>query len=99
VPGSHVSVNKHPPEPYAGVRRASPSSAQWATPNEAPDRRGLFLLGAQLWAVYRITCHNARRGGEFSPAEWQMIIMHLRTQANLTPNDSRATPESLQQAR
>jgi mono/diheme cytochrome c family protein len=77
---------------------ASPTIAQPAAPGEA-ERRALFLRGAQLWPVYCNTCHNARTGAEFSPAEWQMIIMHMRTQANLTPYDARAVLEYLQSSR
>ena len=76
----------------------SPSYAQPATSSEA-ERRTLFLRGAQLWPVYCNTCHNARPGSEFSPAEWQMILMHMRTQANLTAYDARAVLEYLQSSR
>jgi hypothetical protein len=75
-----------------------PSAAQPAAPGEA-ERRALFLRGAQLWPVYCNTCHNARTGAEFSPAEWEMIIMHMRTQANLTPEDARAVLEYLRSSR
>ncbi len=76
----------------------SPSCAQPATSSEA-ERRALFLRGAQLWPVYCNTCHNARPGSEFSPAEWQMILMHMRTQANLTAYDARAVLEYLRSSR
>jgi len=74
------------------------SLAQQATSREA-ERRALFLRGAQLWPVYCNTCHNARTGAEFSPAEWQMILMHMRTQANLPADDARAILEYLQSSR
>jgi mono/diheme cytochrome c family protein len=77
---------------------ASASLAQQATSGEA-ERRALFLRGAQLWPVYCNTCHNARTGAEFSPAEWQMIIMHMRTQANLTAYDASAVLEYLRSSR
>jgi mono/diheme cytochrome c family protein len=76
----------------------SESPAQPAPPNEA-EQRALFLRGAQLWPVYCNTCHNARPGGEFWPAEWRMIIMHMRTQANLTPHDAQAVLEYLRSSR
>jgi mono/diheme cytochrome c family protein len=76
----------------------SPSPAQPVTSGEA-ERRTLFLRGAQLWPVYCNTCHNARTGAEFSPAEWEMIMMHMRTQANLTAYDARAVLEYLQSSR
>ena len=77
---------------------ASPSHAQTAASGEA-ERRALFLRGAQLWPVYCNTCHNARPGSEFSPMEWEMILMHMRTQANLTPEDARAVLEYLRSSR
>lgn len=77
---------------------ASASSAQTSASSEA-ERRALFLRGAQLWPIYCNTCHNARTGAEFSPAEWGMIMMHMRTQANLTPEDARAVLEYLQSSR
>ena len=63
------------------------------------ERRALFLRGAQLWPVYCNTCHNARPSSEFSASEWQMIIMHMRTQANLPSEDARAVLEYLKSSR
>jgi cytochrome c5 len=57
----------------------------------------LFLRGAKLWPVYCNTCHNARPGSDFSPNEWQMIMMHMRTQANLPPEDAKAILTYLEQ--
>ncbi len=80
-------------------------SPTWAQPGGRSDaqsdaeRRTLFLRGAQLWPIYCNTCHNARAGGEFSPAEWGMIMMHMRTQANLPANDARAVLEYLRSSR
>ena len=77
-------------------------SAGLSAANESPsasDRRMMFRRGAQLWPVYCNTCHNARPGPEFSPAEWNMIMMHMRTQANLTGQDARAILEYLKQSR
>jgi hypothetical protein len=62
-------------------------------------RRALFLRGAELWPIYCNTCHNARPGPEFSSAEWGMIIMHMRTQANLPAEDARAILEYLKASR
>jgi cytochrome c5 len=57
----------------------------------------LFLRGAKLWPVYCNTCHNARPGSDFSPAEWQIIMMHMRTQANLPAEDAKAILTYLEQ--
>jgi mono/diheme cytochrome c family protein len=54
------------------------------------DQRILFREGARLWPVYCAQCHNARPGSEFSPAQWDAIMMHMRTQANLPAEEARA---------
>jgi hypothetical protein len=68
-------------------------------PHDADERRMLFRRGAQLWPVYCNTCHNARPSAEFSPAEWTMILMHMRTQANLTAQDASAVLEYLKSSK
>ncbi|HTQ24984.1 MAG TPA: hypothetical protein VMI09_09825 [Candidatus Binataceae bacterium] len=59
------------------------------------EQRALFKQGAKLWPVYCAQCHNARPGSEFSPAQWNIIMMHMRTQANLPAQDARALTEYL----
>jgi hypothetical protein len=76
----------------------SQSAAQTASSNEA-EQHALFLRGAELWPIYCNTCHNARPGAEFSAAEWGMILMHMRTQANLTAYDAQAVLEYLRSSR
>jgi cytochrome c5 len=63
----------------------------------AAEHAKMFLRGAKLWPVYCNTCHYARPGSDFSPAEWQMILMHMRTQANLPAEDANAILTYLQQ--
>ena len=62
------------------------------------QQREMFRLGARLWPVYCAQCHNARPGSEFSPPQWDVIMMHMRTQANLTANDARALTEYLKRS-
>ena len=62
------------------------------------QQRQMFKLGAKLWPVYCAQCHNARPGSEFSPAQWDVIMMHMRTQANLPANDARAMTEYLKRS-
>ncbi len=50
---------------------------------EEPDQRELFREGAKLWPQTCATCHNARPGSDRSPAEWDIVMMHMRTVANL----------------
>ena len=79
----------------AGLARAG----GFDPPQNADERRTLFRRGAQLWPVYCNTCHNARPSAEFSPAEWNMIMMHMRTQANLPAQDARAVLEYLKSSK
>ncbi len=79
---------------------AQPETTQSQAAVEAQakaEHAKLFLRGAKLWPVYCNTCHNARPGSDFSPAEWQMIMMHMRTQANLPAEDAKAILTYLQQ--
>jgi hypothetical protein len=57
------------------------------------ESRQLFSDGARLWPVYCAQCHNARPGSEFAPYQWETILMHMRTQANLPARDARAIVE------
>jgi mono/diheme cytochrome c family protein len=74
-------------------------SAATALASESEQQqREMFKLGAKLWPVYCAQCHNARPGSEFSPAQWNVIMMHMRTQANLPANDARAMTEYLKRS-
>lgn len=55
-----------------------------------PSARMLYREGARLWPSYCGQCHKARPGGEYSPAEWDTVIMHMRTRANLSGEQARA---------
>jgi len=69
-----------------------------AADSEQQQQRELFKQGAKLWPVYCAQCHNARPGSEFSPAQWDVIMMHMRTQANLPARDARALTEYLKRS-
>jgi mono/diheme cytochrome c family protein len=62
------------------------------------EQRTLFRTGAKLWPIYCAQCHNARPGSEFAPYQWNAIMMHMRTQANLPAKDARAVLEYLKAA-
>ncbi len=63
------------------------------------EQRRLFREGARLWPVYCSQCHNARPGSEFAPYQWNIIMMHMRTQANLPAKDAQAVLEYLKASR
>ncbi len=81
-----------------GCSNMQPASAPPANISPA-ERRELFRRGAQLWPVKCMQCHNARPGSEFTPEQWQMILMHMRTLANLPPQDAQAVYVYLQGGR
>jgi mono/diheme cytochrome c family protein len=70
-----------------------------AAETQTADQRRLFVEGAQLWPVYCAQCHNARPGSQFSPAQWDAITMHMRTQSIMPAKDMRAIKEFLKEAR
>lgn len=76
----------------AGLMLAGAAMAQ--EPSKA-EKQKMFLEGAQLWPVYCSQCHNARPGSEFSPAQWNIIMMHMRTQSNMPAKDANAIKEYL----
>ena len=55
------------------------SAGQALAVESEQEHRDLLKQGAKLWPVYCAQCHNARPGSEFSPAQWNTIMMHMRT--------------------
>lgn len=81
------------------VVMAAVCSASGAEELSKAEQRRLFRDGAKLWPVYCSQCHNARPGSEFAPHQWDAIMMHMRTQANLPAKDARAVLEYLKASR
>ncbi len=77
----------------------SASLSAIAAEQPTPEQRQLFITGARLWPVYCAQCHNARPGSQFSPAQWDAITMHMRTQSIMPAKDMRAIKEFLKTAR
>ena len=51
--------------------------------------------GAELWAENCIRCHNIRSPSNYSPAQWEVVMMHMRVRANLTPGEHKKILEFL----
>jgi hypothetical protein len=51
--------------------------------------------GAQLWAENCVRCHNIRSPSNYSPAQWEVVMMHMRVRANLTPEEHKKVLEFL----
>lgn len=62
---------------------------------EEQKKAQLFVKGAQLWPHYCGNCHNPRGPSERSPADWDLIMMHMRSRANIPPDVAEAILEFL----
>jgi len=51
--------------------------------------------GAQLWAENCVRCHNIRSPSNYSPAQWEVVMMHMRVRTNLTPEEHKKIIEFL----
>jgi hypothetical protein len=76
-----------------------PVSRALAGEEQTPEQRKLVMEGAKLWPIYCAQCHNARPGSEFSPNQWDAILMHMKTQSNMPAKNIRAIKEFLKTAR
>jgi hypothetical protein len=54
--------------------------------------------GAELWGETCGRCHNIRPPTQYSPAEWQVIVHHMRLRATLTTEEQRKITEFLKSA-
>ncbi len=59
--------------------KAEPKTDQKAEPKAAPKK----LTGAELYAINCSRCHPERYATEFTPGQWQTIMLHMRVRANL----------------
>lgn len=70
---------------------ASKTKAETTSPVKAEP-----LSGAELWTLNCSRCHTARSPGEFTAAQWQTILMHMRVRANLPATQAREVLKFLQ---
>ncbi len=54
--------------------------------------------GAQLWGENCGHCHNIRPPNSLTDAEWDAVVTHMRTRANLTAIEAEKILEFLQQS-
>lgn len=43
--------------------------------------------GAELWGHNCGHCHNIRSPSSYSDAQWEVVMLHMRVRANLTPDE------------
>ena len=61
----------------------------------APPAAPVGKSGAQLWVEQCQRCHNVRSPSSYSPAQWEVAMLHMRVRANLTPEQHRKILEFL----
>jgi len=54
--------------------------------------------GSELWSETCTRCHNARPPDQYSDAQWDVIVHHMRLRANLTGGEARKIAEFLKSA-
>jgi mono/diheme cytochrome c family protein len=67
-----------------------PASAKEIQPLASPGKSG-----AQMWAENCNRCHNVRSPQSYSPAQWEVAMLHMRVRANLTGEETRKILEFL----
>ena len=66
--------------------------------SSARDETSTRLSGEELWSNNCQRCHNLRTPTMHTPAQWQVIMLHMRVRANLTGEDARAITDFLKSA-
>jgi len=52
--------------------------------------------GSRLWAQNCARCHNSRSPSDYSPAQWDTAMLHMRIRANLTAEEHKKILSFLQ---
>jgi hypothetical protein len=63
-------------------------------PEKIPPKK---LSGAELYAIHCNRCHPERYAPERTAEQWQTILLHMRTRANLPAEHARAILKYLQE--
>ena len=59
---------------------------------------GTELSGEELWSNNCQRCHNMRSPTMYTPAQWGVIVHHMRVRANITGAEQRAIADFLKSA-
>jgi len=73
--------SQNPATTQADAANAQPAFALFGPP---PKKSGV-----ELWSENCARCHNGRPPNEFSAAQWEVVVHHMRLRANLTGEESR----------
>ncbi|MBI3509176.1 MAG: cytochrome c [Bacteroidetes bacterium] len=52
--------------------------------------------GSQLWGENCSRCHNAPASSVYSPAQWEVLVMHMKTRAMIPDEECKKILEFLQ---
>jgi cytochrome c5 len=74
---------------------AGPTETQAHSNDIAASRSRNEPSGEELWSNNCQRCHNLQPPTMYSPAQWDIIVHHMRVRANLTGADQRAIAEFL----
>ena len=72
---------------------APPAPTQKKARKKPPKK----LTGAELYALNCNRCHPERYAAERTAEQWQTILLHMRTRANLPAEQARAILRYLQE--
>jgi cytochrome c5 len=75
-------------------RSETASSSSSAERSEASAQ----LSGEELWSNNCQRCHNIRSPSMYTPAQWEIIVHHMRVRANITGAEQRAIADFLKSA-
>jgi hypothetical protein len=73
---------------------ASATTQSTPKPEKKPKRT---LSGAELYAIHCNRCHPERYAPERTAEQWQTILLHMRTRANLPVEHAKAILKYLQE--
>lgn len=97
---------KAPDAKPADVKTADVESADTKTINVTPEKEldpkpetkaPVKFTGAELYAINCNRCHSERYPTERTDAQWQTIMLHMRTRAQLPGKDAKAILKYLQE--
>jgi cytochrome c5 len=78
------------------AKAQTPAPASETKVETATQVKAEPLSGAELWTLNCNRCHMIRSPGEFTAAQWQTILMHMRVRANIPAAQAREIQKFLQ---
>lgn len=76
---------------------APPPKQAVPAPKKAEPKAKKKLSGAELYSMNCNRCHPERYAPERTEAQWQTILLHMRTRANIPAEDARTILKFLQE--